>query len=62
MGGCSDCLPDGGHPVCILSFPRAHHQGGGNVMARWLQHYLLPDMAGSISLSHGYTPRYLFFY
>ena len=47
-GGCSHWLLDSGYPVSIPGSLRACSQGSCNMVAWWLQHPLLTDMAGNI--------------
>ena len=47
-GGCSHWLLDSGYPVSIPGSLRACSQGSCYMVAWWLQHPLLTDMAGNI--------------
>ena len=58
MAAVADCqmgLAVGSPFISILSSLRAHHPGGCNVMAWWLQHPLFTDMAGNILVLSAYS-------
>ena len=61
-GACHGWLLEGGHPVSILHFLRAHHQGSRDVMVWWLWHPLFTYMtANTFSLTKGSWPSAHFF-